>query len=96
MVREVGNLFNENVVGRRTCLDFCAAKVYLLDIESLSNAYLQPGKTMKTPYKRVLINLPEELLAEVDRAAKHEHRKRNEFVREARPRALIAALLRRR
>ena len=34
-------------------------------------------------YKRVLINLPQELLDEVDHAAKREHRKRNEFVREA-------------
>ena len=33
--------------------------------------------------KRVLINLPEELLAEVDRAAQMEHRARSEFVREA-------------
>ena len=34
-------------------------------------------------YKRVLINIPEELLEEVDKAAKTEHRMRNEFVREA-------------
>ena len=34
-------------------------------------------------YKRVLINLAEELLEEVDRAAKSEHRTRSEFVREA-------------
>lgn len=34
-------------------------------------------------YKRVLINLPEELLAAVDQAAKIEHRMRSEFVREA-------------
>jgi len=34
-------------------------------------------------YKRVLINLPEGLLDEIDRAAKFEQRKRSEFVREA-------------
>ena len=38
---------------------------------------------MRVPYKRILINLPEELLADVDQAAALERRKRNEFVREA-------------
>jgi len=34
-------------------------------------------------YKRVLINIPEELLEEVDRVARLEHCMRSEFVREA-------------
>lgn len=38
---------------------------------------------MPMPYKRILVNVPEELLAQVERAVEQEQRKRDEFVWEA-------------
>lgn len=68
------------------------AFVHIISILSLYSSRLNPHTSMNMASKMISVSLPEEMLPEIDSAARREHRSRSELIREALRRYLSGGL----